>query len=200
MRFDLRIRWGVSRGRDTYGYNICTLFVNGVKVASCNGGGYDMVGTVLGEWMMETFQQRLTQLSRKFYGLRFVRPDRKDSGTEVPDKDHTIAVLDGACGDSCMREVLKAIGGQYEEVKGSKGLQAMVWMAEQFDVAKMERLVAQLDAQMDEQSKADVGYENRRLTVAVPVSDDEREYIINRYKYRMGDAEKNITFGVPATV
>ena len=44
----LTFKWTVSRGRDSYGYNIVTLRVDGDKVSSCNGGGYDMKGTCLG--------------------------------------------------------------------------------------------------------------------------------------------------------
>ena len=35
----LTFKWTVSKGRETYGHNICTLFVDGKKIASCNGGG-----------------------------------------------------------------------------------------------------------------------------------------------------------------
>lgn len=43
--------WTVSKGRDTYGYNICSLYANGVKVGSCNGGGYDMQGVALANYL-----------------------------------------------------------------------------------------------------------------------------------------------------
>lgn len=44
----LQFKWTISRGRDTYGYNICSLYVDGKKVSGCSGGGYDMMGTCLG--------------------------------------------------------------------------------------------------------------------------------------------------------
>lgn len=76
MRYRLRFRWGTSRGRDTYGYAICTLFVNGDKRASCNGGGYDMKGTSLGIWIAETFPDRLNKLiDKEYYGLTFHDPN-----------------------------------------------------------------------------------------------------------------------------
>lgn len=56
---ELQFRWGVSRGRDTYGYNICSLYADGFKVGSCNGGGYDMKGTVLGHFIAAAFDERL---------------------------------------------------------------------------------------------------------------------------------------------
>lgn len=63
----LEFKWGVSRGRDSYGYNICSLYVDGIKVSSCNGGGYDMKGTALGNWVASVFAKRLTRIpKRKF--------------------------------------------------------------------------------------------------------------------------------------
>lgn len=59
----LEIKWTVSRGRDSYGYNVCTLFVDGMKAARCNGGGYDMKGTVLGSWLAKAYADRLLKLT-----------------------------------------------------------------------------------------------------------------------------------------
>lgn len=58
----LDFKWTVSRGRDTYGYNIVTLRVDGQKVSSCNGGGYDMKGTALGNWVARAFSAELLRL------------------------------------------------------------------------------------------------------------------------------------------
>lgn len=59
----LTIKWGTSRGRDTYGYTTCTLRnKRGDKVAGCNGGGYDMRGTVIGNWVAATFPNELLAL------------------------------------------------------------------------------------------------------------------------------------------
>ena len=38
----LKFKYTTSRGRDSYGYNICSLWVDGEKKASTCGGGYDM--------------------------------------------------------------------------------------------------------------------------------------------------------------
>ena len=59
----LEFRWTVSRGRDTYGYNICTLYADGVKVARCNGGGYDMKGTCYGDFIAKYYPERLRELT-----------------------------------------------------------------------------------------------------------------------------------------
>lgn len=59
----LEFKWTVSRGRETYGYNICSLYVDGCKVASCNGGGYDMRGTALGRYIARAYADRLNALT-----------------------------------------------------------------------------------------------------------------------------------------
>lgn len=59
----LTIRWGSSRGRYTYGYRTCSLRNHrGERVAACNGGGYDMKGTVIGDWIARTFRKELCAL------------------------------------------------------------------------------------------------------------------------------------------
>lgn len=62
MTKTLEFKWTTSRGRDTYGYNICTLYVDGRKAARCNGGGYDMKGTCLGDWVARAYRDRLLDL------------------------------------------------------------------------------------------------------------------------------------------
>jgi len=56
------IKWGTSRGRDSYGYTTCSLSQNGRTVARCNGGGYDMFGTVVGDWITRTLAPALLTL------------------------------------------------------------------------------------------------------------------------------------------
>ena len=59
----LNFVWTTSRGRETYGYNICSLWVDGCRVARCNGGGYDMKGTSLGIWIGHAYADRLLKLT-----------------------------------------------------------------------------------------------------------------------------------------
>ena len=140
MEKTLEFKWTVSRGRDTYGYNICTLYVDGVKVSRCNGGGYDMEGTCLGDWMAHAFKDELLKLTEKFYGLTFHDPtynpgkavregetieDREKAGkslgleryqesysasSPIPTEKHVIPLLDGACGISSMETILRKLG------------------------------------------------------------------------------------------
>lgn len=64
MRNVLEFKWTISRGRDTYGYNICSLWVDDKKVESCNGGGYDMPGECLSSWIKSEFKDQLLGKSR----------------------------------------------------------------------------------------------------------------------------------------
>lgn len=91
----LTFKWTVSRARDTYGYNICSLYVDRQKVSSCNGGGYDMQGTALGDWVATAFKSELLKLDipmskrngqdiREYYGLSYHDPDY-DPGKKVID-------------------------------------------------------------------------------------------------------------------
>ena len=52
MNDTILFSYGVSRGRDTYGYNTVTLTSSAQgKKFRCMGGGYDMHGQVLGEYV-----------------------------------------------------------------------------------------------------------------------------------------------------
>lgn len=62
MQHIIEIKWGTSRGRDTYGYTTCGLYERGKKLAACNGGGYDMRGTVFGIWLAAAYRDKLLLL------------------------------------------------------------------------------------------------------------------------------------------
>ena len=116
----VRFSWGVSRAEDTYGYNICTCYVDGEKVGRCNGGGYDMQGTALSPWLDRWVAEH--KLDAKFYGLTWHDPnyktpkevvDREEAGeslgleryqaayaaaSDVRTERHTVPQIDGGCG------------------------------------------------------------------------------------------------------
>ncbi len=116
----LEFKWSVSRGRDTAGYNICTLYVDGKKVSSCNGGGYDMKGTALADYIEAAYQDRLVRIasranttySKEKQLVRSEKPNRlygmyayaKD--TKKPRR----VTIDGACGMSSVEAIMKVIG------------------------------------------------------------------------------------------
>lgn len=132
-KFSLSFHWSISRGRDTYGYNICSLYVDGRKAASTCGGGYDMKGTALGDWMKKQFTEGLKGLESEIqtpdgkrsmghYGLFFYRKTKEGPYDRLPKWEPGAEIsLDGGCGFSSMERILKALGWSLEWVNtGSK--------------------------------------------------------------------------------
>lgn len=90
----ISIKWTTSKARDSYGYNLVTLRENGrVKARTC-GGGYDMAGTVLGEYIARKFSAELLKLEipmnqrngqdvREYYGLTYHDPNYDPGKAEV---------------------------------------------------------------------------------------------------------------------
>ena len=114
----LKLSWSVSRGRDTYGYNICRLDSRSGRRYRCSGGGYDMVGTVFGDFLECEYQEELKALVKdlpkvpygstswlqiaedinpSFYGLT-IRPD------------DGFVNLQGSSGFDSMRRIARALG------------------------------------------------------------------------------------------
>lgn len=93
----LEFKWTTSRGRDTYGYNVCTLRADGRKVARCNGGGYDMKGTCFGSFLEVAFADRLRALKES---------DMPANSHWQPDRAR---VCDGRCKDEYNRKVGETI-------------------------------------------------------------------------------------------
>ena len=98
----LTMTWSTSRGRDTYGWNICSL-KGGAKTYRTMGGGYDMEGTVLADYLEAEHQEALQRLAKdkaqaiklygKLYGMTAL------SNGQV--------LLDGACGLSSIKTLQK---------------------------------------------------------------------------------------------
>ena len=115
----LLFKWTISRGRDTYGYNICTLWIGNARVAACNGGGYDMSGTCLGAWIEKRFHEQLKQLRPSdFCGLSFWDPKARKYRKAY--RPGCIVSLDGGCGFSCMENILGKLGFRLQYV-GERG-------------------------------------------------------------------------------
>ena len=110
--------WTTSRGRDTYGYNICTLRdKRNNKIASTCGGGYDMKGTCLGDFINKIFAKELTRLPANsgsndtkggFYGLSHY--NNKTKKYQKRASKHSNSHVDGKCGFSSMEDILNKIG------------------------------------------------------------------------------------------
>jgi len=113
----LSLSWSVSKGRETYGYNICRLDDrNNAERFKCMGGGYDMVGTVFGAWLSKYYQDRLVKLSDR--ANYFIKTGEMTRANDRPDslygmtfiiEDNRIT-LDGACGLDCMIRIAEEIG------------------------------------------------------------------------------------------
>jgi hypothetical protein len=121
---------GTSRGRDTYGYTIVRLDDTSTgKRYRTNGGGYDMVGTVFGEWLQDRFQDRLMAIADRVHvQYDFSTSPRIRTENTAPDALYGMArlinlkgegkkhfgadriALDGACGINSMIRIAEAIG------------------------------------------------------------------------------------------
>ena len=119
------IKWSTSRARDTYGYTVATLYLNryngnAEKVARCNGGGYDLAGTVFGSFIHRFFRDDLKKLASSngsgdrwnhkntFYGLSFWDHEHKKYRKYW--RPGYVIFTDGGCGFSCMERIINAFG------------------------------------------------------------------------------------------
>jgi hypothetical protein len=113
----ITVRYGTSRGRDTYGYTTCTLTVDGKgRRASCCGGGYSLTGACLGEWLQRDFTEQLQALDLgrlkksgiDTYGLGFWD---KSTGKNVARwKEGAVLHVQGACGEDAMHRIIRTLG------------------------------------------------------------------------------------------
>lgn len=103
----LVLRMGTSKGRETFGYITCSLrnAYDMKRVGYCNGGGYDMIGTVFGQWMLQQFGAELAAIPDSEY------PDLYGMG-----KHNGKVWLDGACGFESMRKILGRLGYTIETI------------------------------------------------------------------------------------
>lgn len=68
----------VSKAKDTYGYNILTAKAycqdrpvgDGGKIGQCKGGGYDMLGTCLAQFLSEAYQKELVAMKDKLLQMK----------------------------------------------------------------------------------------------------------------------------------
>ena len=113
----LELNWTISRAKDTDGYNVITL-LDGKTKYKAMGGGYDMTGTVFGQWLWANYKdlisEKLMGKEKDFYGFK-----RLNDGK---------CYLDGACGLDCMLRIAKEIGLSIESYYNvrKKCLQAFI--------------------------------------------------------------------------
>jgi len=119
MQVDIYVKYGKSRARDSEGYPTCSLVESkGDMVVRKRfltvGGGYDLFGTVLGEWVAKRFYDKLNKLTVGFYGLKFHGTD--GSRSDIPDESHRVPYIDGAVGDDQVKRIMRAMGIKIERL------------------------------------------------------------------------------------
>ena len=129
---NLTITYGTSRGRDTYGYAVVTLRERGEVKARCNGGGYDMRGTVLADWLQATYQDRLKKIaSRMHYRYskgKTLKPNSAKNYLYGGNwyKDENRVSLDGGCGWSSIKRIAEAIGLTIQSIDAGKKIDVVI--------------------------------------------------------------------------
>ena len=116
----LKLSWSISRGRDTYGYNIARLEDSrtGKRYKTC-GGGYDMVGTIFADWLSDTYQQELLDIKSMSHYVfdypapLYVKPINFLYGMRYDCVKDSVT-LDGGCGLESMLKIAEAIGLEIE--------------------------------------------------------------------------------------
>lgn len=107
---------GTSRGRDTFGYTIvrATDVATG-KVYKCMGGGYDMVGTVVADWLEDVHQGGLRAISDRAY-YRLDNGDRVhlDGLYGMTTRTDGAVSVDGACGIKSVIRVGEVVGLHFQ--------------------------------------------------------------------------------------
>jgi hypothetical protein len=104
------------------------------------GGGYDITGTVFGEWLVATMQAELRKLAqdgRAYYVKRKGEPytvnDSPESLYGLYLREDGSVSVDGACGFSCVRRIAEAAGATVVEVHGKRYVQSvtLIWSEEE---------------------------------------------------------------------
>lgn len=113
------ISWGISRGRDSYGWNICRAISRQTgKTYRTIGGGYDMVGTVIGDWFAAEYQAELHALYARDY-MKFKA--YSNTGHHAHCELHGLFArpdgsfyMDGGTGIDCMLRIIEACGFEHQ--------------------------------------------------------------------------------------
>ena len=144
--YGIFFKWTTSRAADSYGYNICTLLIDGKKAASTCGGGYDMEGTALGRWITKTFPVQLRALAAErvaaaeaagaaryydggqqarkeaggqdvyLYGLTVFKAEGEAQPVQV--------TCDGGTGRNQMQQILKVLGLKWHSIRTGRNTYA----------------------------------------------------------------------------
>ena len=129
----------VSRDQDTYGYTICRLDDRETgKRYRCKGGGYDMLGTVFGDWLQDVYQKELVahvaNLVQTDCGYAVAGCKKVDGLCGLTINPNGTITLDGACGLKSMIRIAEAIGldvqCEYQKTGRNRGATLGYYVAE----------------------------------------------------------------------
>jgi len=125
----LSVTWGISKARDTYGYNRVQVqdTETGKRFSAC-GGGYDMLGSAFGEWLQKTHQELLLCHANMAHdiceqmeqGKPWARTENRQGlyGMTLNTRQGVQDIsLDGGCGLDCMIRIARAIGLTVDPIK-----------------------------------------------------------------------------------
>ncbi len=118
----LTVKHSISKAQDTCGYNRVTLIDQSTgKRYTCVGGGYDMLGTCLGQYLQANHQVELLGLvCRAKQAVTFDAESNRYRFTDNPVSSALYGLtynaklnamqLDGGCGFECMVRIARAAG------------------------------------------------------------------------------------------
>jgi hypothetical protein len=121
MGHSVIIKYGTSRGAETYGYTTCSAWIDGKRLGSCSGGGYDLGGTALGEAVLKRWPKEIFALADRAASVWDKDTNRSEhrrdaqylyglSATIQGGKVVGVSI-DGACGFDCVRTIIgEALG------------------------------------------------------------------------------------------
>lgn len=125
----LTVKWSISKAQDTYGYNICSVINDDTgERFKCLGGGYDMLGTSLANFIQQEYQAELIANADKAWDNVQQRVYISNSNREGfygmtahYQNDIVIHVtLDGGCGINSIERIIKDVLGLTLERKYSR--------------------------------------------------------------------------------
>ena len=111
MTHTLKISHSTSRARDTDGYPIVSVRDEQGRRFRCMGGGYDMFGTVLAEWITAVYPDRVKTLADRAYytsrpGVSTIVNRDGIYGVHYVEEDDRVWI-DGAVGTSTVERMAR---------------------------------------------------------------------------------------------
>jgi len=126
----ITLRWGISRGKDTYGYNVLTArdSFSRKRIADASGGGYDLTNTVLCDVISKLYHKEFQEAY-----LLLSPYQQRDSFRHIQRNLKTgNAWADGAVGEQATRQLLDLVGLDMESIKVDSNTTVVNFKRKQF--------------------------------------------------------------------